>query len=802
MRFEVVQQPLIAFVGLGLACAVLSARAEVRVADGGAAIPIAVPELTKPVHHTAARELCEYLKRVTGCSFKTVPEASVTGPAIYLGATKFAEEKGLGLASCCPEEWFVKEFDGSLVIAGGEPRGTLYAVYHFLEDAVGVRWLSPAPDGDYVPSRPNLVLEDLDLHGNPPMPYRSIYTVPNGTKFLARNRMNTGSVEYGGGWVYGGTQESHTLYSTLGTPDEVRTLFKEHPEYFPLKDGKRYCDLRKCDGGSQSQLCLTNPELRKLWSDKLRALVVKETEKRKAAGTSMPLFYAVDQNDCFDGFCQCESCQAIVRREESNSGLMLDFANYVAEQLEDVLGESKIQMMALHSTEKPPKILKARKNVSVRLCDTTSNVLKPWTDPENAKHLDNLRTWTQHTDFIEMWDYSVTYGSPVNINYPTATEKTFATDLRTLLENKGDGIFFEHENPLSADMRDLKVWVEIKLAENPLLDGEKLIREFARLYYGAKAGEKVLEYRTFLAARGHAAKARVIWFPSVKDYAFIDAATFERIYEIYGEAFAAGENDTARTRVDHAFLSADRLYILRAQTLQRENEAAGGKHRLPDPEAVTKRYCATLERESEARGFGKKNKELDREIGKFFKMVKARRELPIPEVFKAYPANSVSMYSATLMQTYFEPNKIVEDKESVPGMVLRVAIADVKKQLKFDLDAYTYPFKWVVWPTMKGTKRGTVVDPPKAKPDGYHWYKCAEDLLLTQESRFAVFAGCNILLEGAVSDNSELGQKYDIWMSVKVDGPDYFAAGAVTDETVIYVDQFAAIRKTTHGSVR
>ena len=48
----------------------------------------------------------------------------------------------------------VKTVDGSLVIAGGRPRGVLYGVYHFLEDVVGVRWLSPV--AEYVPSRPQL----------------------------------------------------------------------------------------------------------------------------------------------------------------------------------------------------------------------------------------------------------------------------------------------------------------------------------------------------------------------------------------------------------------------------------------------------------------------------------------------------------------------------------------------------------------------------------------------------------------------------------------------------------------------
>ena len=157
------------------------------------------------------------------------------------------------------------------------------------------------------------------------------------------------------------------------------------------------------------------------------------------------------------------------------------------------------------------------------------------------------------------------------------------------------------------------------------------------------------------------------------------------------------------------------------------------------------------------------------------------------------------MFSATLLQRYFDPNRIVNDPTAVPGMAMRISIADVRKQPKYNLAAYDYPFKWVIWPTTKGTVRGTIIDPPKTKPEGYHWYKCIENVEPLQDTRFALFSGNNLLLRGVVRDNSEIGQKYDVWASIKVEGPDYFASGNVTDENVISIDQFAIVRKTQHG---
>ena len=89
--------------------------------------------------------------------------------------------------------------------------------------------------------------------------------------------------------------------------------------------------------------------------------------------------------------------------------------------------------------------------------DSTSNMLYPWTDPVNAKHLKNLEDWAKISKYIYMWDYSISYGAPVCINYPFPSGRTFAADITTLAKNNGIGVFFEHEQVVGADMRDLKV---------------------------------------------------------------------------------------------------------------------------------------------------------------------------------------------------------------------------------------------------------------------------------------------------------------------------------------------------------
>ena len=792
-------------IGASMAAASLlsGGSSEAITIGAGARVPIVVPADRTSAERTALSELIEYIDKATGVKLEAVDEEKApAGPAIHLGATAFARQAVPDLDKFGVEEWTVRTAGGSLVIAGGRPRGVLYGVYHFLEDVVGVRWLTQL--AEYVPSRPQLRLENLNLRGRPAMPYRSIYMMPGkgASAFLARNRMCVTGVQYGGGHLFGSGGDCHTLYTNLGNPDEIRRLYKEHPEWFPLVNGKRICDVGRANSGAQSQFCLTNPELRRYWTDKLRERIRKDRAAAQKAKLPDPLYYAIDQNDCYDGFCKCEGCAAIAAREESNAGLLLDFVNYVAKELEAEAPNSRFQMMALHSTEKPPKSLKARHNVTIRLCDTTSNLLVPWTDPQNAKHLNNLKAWVGHADSISMWDYQITYGAAVSVCQPTPAERTFAADIRMLRDCKGDGFFFEHECPVAADMRDLKVWLEFKLVENPDLDGDKLIREFTDLYYGPVAGAEVRRCRDILGAAADAAKARVGWFPSLSNYSFISAETLLSCYRCHEAALKAVKGDPEKTaRVEHAFMSVDRYYLARAVAMRRQLEKSGGAAALPAVQDVAARYRRVFDREAAARGLDKRNDGRKKAIDDFFSFVGKSRELPVPEKFKDVPKDSLFLIPATLASTWYNGMKFVDDKASPAGRALTANMGLVKKNPhdSFPLSAYNWPLKSSIWPTMDGTKSATLGELPGKQPEGYCWYLVGRDVKLKTDSVVSLWRGAYVPLDGVVCDNSELGQKYDVYASIKIEGADVYATGKATFDTVYYVDQIAVGRKTLNS---
>lgn len=780
-----------------------------------ASVPVIVLPKT-PVKNgtlTGLQELQTYLKKIGKKAPVVIREGAklpAGKPAIYYGNTAFAAKQKIDLSKMGNEEWLIRSVGKDLILAGGEPRGNLYAAYHFLEDVLGVRWLTPYIE--YVPETLKK-WEKLDLKGKPAFAHRSIYVVPGteGGRFLVRNRMSSTQAVHGGRMSYShfSGRESqgsgHTLYAALGTPDYIKALYKKHPEYFPLIKGKRTLDQTRANGGSQSQLCLTHPEVRRLWVEAMRKHIQYDRALAKKRSVQPPLFYAVDQNDCFDGFCECPSCDAIVKKN-NKSGLLLDFTNHVANALKKEAPDAIFLMMALHSTEKAPNTMKAAPNVGIRLCDTTSNMLKPWTDPENGKQRKNLEDWAKISQYIYIWDYSINYGAISCVNFPFPSMRTLPEDLRKLHKENGFGIFFEHENIISADLRDLKVYLEVKFAENPYLDYEKVLKDFTDHYYGPKAAVHIRNYLSALEEAAKQGKARITWYPVLSAFSYITPERMIQFNKILDQAYAAAETPAQKERVEYTRMSLDKLYLFRARAMKKGFALAGKNVKLlPDEKVVKARFERVWKREwARQSEFIQKHPYYRGEYKRhFLEVVKAAsqmRELPHPVQFKSVPKDAVYLFSTVTANTYIGYLKKVKDPESVTGEALRGLGKDIAAtpHTGYRLHRYKKPFRFSVWPTQKGTIAGTFKNIPGKMPKGYYWYKLAENVELNQKSVVSMFAGFFVALDGVVSDNSELGQKYDIWASIKITGPDFFKNGTPSTANDFYIDQVMAIRKTKH----
>ncbi len=104
---------------------------------------------------TAATELAAYLRKITGAEFKIVTPEKASGRAVIAvgpGAAAPRLDQKAGVLDA--EEWIVRSSGRDLLLVGGRPRGTLYAVYHFLEDVLDVPRRDPGDET--VPRQPTL----------------------------------------------------------------------------------------------------------------------------------------------------------------------------------------------------------------------------------------------------------------------------------------------------------------------------------------------------------------------------------------------------------------------------------------------------------------------------------------------------------------------------------------------------------------------------------------------------------------------------------------------------------------------
>ena len=160
----------------------------------------------------------------------------------------------------------------------GRPRGTLYAVYRFLEDDLGVRWWNTFEKS--VPRRPTLRIGEIERRGHPAFERRDLYGTDGTADFLVRNRVNGANSRIA--WTYGEYEGFatpwfvHSFYLAI-PPEEY---FESHPEYFSERARFRVA--------GESQPCLTNPELPVLVAAELGAYAAAAEAKAEASGAPPP----------------------------------------------------------------------------------------------------------------------------------------------------------------------------------------------------------------------------------------------------------------------------------------------------------------------------------------------------------------------------------------------------------------------------------------------------------------------------------------------------------------------------------
>jgi len=788
------------------ACALAGSSSQriVLAKDGAAQCVIVLADGAIEPEQTAATELADYLKKVTRAEFTIVKETQETGKGarIYVGPTKYAKDRGVDCALLGPERWVMRTVDNDLILAGGRPRGALYAVYHFLEDVVGVHWWSPW--AEYAPLQPTLSIPALDRHGEPVFRNRSLDVTHSLFRqktcpFAPRNRVNRPyeaiPFKYGGGTNSGPPSSCHTEGQFIYRYRQDIS-FKRNPEWFALKNGKRWVFNNQSGWSSKNQLCLSNPKLREAFLKRLRQNI-KETRDQPCP----PMVFDVSLNDV-PSLCECEPCQAIVRRHGGkDSGLLLDFVNCIADGVKDEYPGVMIETLAYLNTERVPKNIVPRANVIITLCDTRSTYTKPI--PRDEYFAQRLAAWSRVTNNIFVWDYHTNFA---DLALPMPFEGTFQPDLQLFRKYNVVGVMTEYHYPIFEELRDLRLWLLAKLYEDPYQDQAALIKTFTDGFYGP-AGVHVRQYTEELSKAAKASPGYISTAGKTAGCKYLTPPLIFRAQKIFDSAEkAAGDSEMLLRRVRHARMAVDKATLALFPRIWGKWQADGKKREdLPlNREDIATRLRDTVESQWRLRvdldsiSPYQKRKYLARRARFLGKIDKYLKRSPIainpPAKFVRLPWEDYTAYAADACGVYEKTTEVVEDRHTQNGITCRTEMTE-KTLAGLDGNA----LRWDMHDHAKKAtgKEATIKELKLAQivpGTGYHWYKLGTYCI--GENSFLWMYGVGIAVElGDARDPLDPTGEYDIWARVRFDGPAFRGGEARAGKSAISIEWVVAVKR-------
>ncbi|MFA7173378.1 MAG: DUF4838 domain-containing protein [Kiritimatiellia bacterium] len=492
------------------------------VLDGkpAAEIVVAPGELAK-----SSEELQLWIKEITGACLPVVAEPSDTlETRIFLG-TAFAKEFAQEIKEMDGTDGFCLRSHGkNIYLFGANPKGTMNAVFAFLERNTDIIWPRPDPTMNAVFSK------RIDLHAVncsaleiPVMTARGWGTNgginPNDEIFNTRNRCNrplggggfdpgnASRIPWGNKLTYGG---GHNLYNLLTgfKKDEIAKMFAEHPDYFALINGER-----QFPKGMENNPCFTNPAM----LDTFVASVLELFEQRPLPPNS-DLGIHVEDNW---GLCECPTCLAPIKLPDGKI-LSLQEKNFRSTQYYLWLNEVVRRIRKIHPDQQfdgyayfftaPAPVIAVHPAFGNRFCPyVRPNDKMPLFAPVNRDWIERISAWCKVSPRIILREY---YGC--GMRFPRPWAEVAAADLRVLSRmgvrevtseiapdrTKSHSEKLEPHYYLSWDGSCHDFWVITRLFWNPDQDVETLRRTFLQRTFRAAAMPMARYYATL----------RQVWF--------------------------------------------------------------------------------------------------------------------------------------------------------------------------------------------------------------------------------------------------------------------------------------------------
>jgi len=495
----------------------------------------------------AAFELQHHLRLVTGATLPIAAEGEpADGVRLCVGDTLEARRLDLAQEQLGRQEYAVRFLRNAVVLVGKDKpdrgpvrysdnpgaeeletwpgiwdeRGTLHAVYEFLERHAGVRWLDPTEHGTIYPRHPTLRVAGADVRRAPFFRYRYAAYPPSESYDAYTGLWPDGSEGFRsweaaaypalharypdpeayrmakravvtlfrlrrreGGEICPGNHSLYGYYARFWAPEKGQeTLFQgQRPDWF----AKGY-------SGRPPQMCYSSRGLvEQVARDACEFFETGKTYPGAQAGGDT---FCVEPMDN-DAFCKCEACQAWLGGRDKDSpfftnGRHSDYHFQFVNEVAKIVGRKhpgkRIVTLAYMTHGAPPQRFRLEPNVLVQFCFACNRL--NYDRPSYEHEVALLKEWRKaYPDRdLYLWLYDTFPVEVANGNgfhcFPGFFARTVAEQFRLFREQNVRGVFH------CGYGQEVEAYLTYRLMDDPSLNTRAVLNERFRLLYGPAAG--------------------------------------------------------------------------------------------------------------------------------------------------------------------------------------------------------------------------------------------------------------------------------------------------------------------------
>lgn len=499
---------------------------------------------------TAVDEMQIYLEKICGVEIAWVEESEFNGnKAILIGETQLEDDILDIDRGSIKADGFRLYSDGDyLVIAGADSRGTLYGVYTFLEEYLGVRWFTPTLE--VVPENDDIVIDaNIDRTVEPSFAVRRNSAAGATDAYRAKTKINVSfhyeATEYGGAMNF-------VLWDVTLDKLVPDTLFAEHPEYFAMNtDGTRTTD----------HVCLSHPDVLAVAVENARNAIL-ECERNAE-------YIHIGQKDN-SNYCHCDSCEKLYDEYGSVSASTIIFTNAFADALDDEFPYMTFTFYAYGETDRPPVKgdLRCNSNVVPVLCqlhracrshpitecgaiDEQNPTFDSLFVEKDTMVADDHKRWVEIADRTYIYDYTINF---INTAMFFSNFETMQSTMKYMHDIGITGYIYNCGDGHYAAFNELRNYLLCKLQWDVNADVEYHMMDFMKAYYGEAAASYMKEIIDVQTAHTKAT-AHAFDFSWHYQAGFYSPQGVQKLDELWDAALSADITEEQRFNVEVANLS-------------------------------------------------------------------------------------------------------------------------------------------------------------------------------------------------------------------------------------------------------